>query len=484
MKRHSSMIAAAAALLLVMGAGAATAQTGTGGDEHPAQKTQQHRSESDQEQHKQDRRQAGNLEAEGAGAPFYVSPATVKEIQSKLEDLGQTVGPVDGIWGENTSLALKAFQNEHGLEPTGQLTLRTLAEFGLRDLGTDRPEMAGRTGAGEEDRTQSDWEQNRRTGAEETDRTRYGRPGDADREQSGSIEASSGAQLFAGRETVEQVIARLNEEGYDVGQQSASWSDKTDREQMKHEQDREADRGEDVDREQRTDDQRMPGQASADREPHAKPMQKIRWNDETRSALKRFQEENGIEPTGHLTFDTLEALGVNEPLLALAGSGQDRPGGSDESMRHGESTERERDMKHGDAMKHDQDEKHGETMKHDQDMRHGKSTDQAMKRRGSDASGGEGREIAVPVYVGPSSVRQVQQALQSAGHDPGQMDGHWGPSTSEAVRAFQKKSGLVPTGNLNLETVRALGVANELGDLARAGGERTGERMERERSPR
>lgn len=63
-----------------------------------------------------------------------------------------------------------------------------------------------------------------------------------------------------------------------------------------------------------------------------------------------------------------------------------------------------------------------------------------------------------PLYVGPNAVRQIQQSLQQAGHDPGGVDGIWGSGTQSAVRSFQQSKGLPTTGNLNFQTLSALGI--------------------------
>jgi Putative peptidoglycan binding domain len=56
-------------------------------------------------------------------------------------------------------------------------------------------------------------------------------------------------------------------------------------------------------------------------------------------------------------------------------------------------------------------------------------------------------------------VRNVQQALNDKGYNPGPMDGQWGPATEDAVRKFQRASGLPDTGQLEPPTLNALGVA-------------------------
>jgi hypothetical protein len=55
-------------------------------------------------------------------------------------------------------------------------------------------------------------------------------------------------------------------------------------------------------------------------------------------------------------------------------------------------------------------------------------------------------------------VRSVQQALNDKGYNAGPMDGQWGPTTEDAVRKFQRASGLPETGQLERPTLNALGV--------------------------
>ena len=56
-------------------------------------------------------------------------------------------------------------------------------------------------------------------------------------------------------------------------------------------------------------------------------------------------------------------------------------------------------------------------------------------------------------------VRSVQQSLNQKGYDAGAVDGRWGPSTESALRQFQEANGLAPTGNLDQQTLSALGVS-------------------------
>ena len=54
-------------------------------------------------------------------------------------------------------------------------------------------------------------------------------------------------------------------------------------------------------------------------------------------------------------------------------------------------------------------------------------------------------------------VRQVQQALQKKGYDPGPLDGILGPQTKEAVRKFQDFYGIKASGEIDNQTLYALG---------------------------
>jgi len=46
----------------------------------------------------------------------------VAEMQSNLARLGYDPGPVDGLFGPQTSAAIREYQRDHGLEPDGRLT--------------------------------------------------------------------------------------------------------------------------------------------------------------------------------------------------------------------------------------------------------------------------------------------------------------------------------------------------------------------------
>ena len=64
-----------------------------------------------------------------------------------------------------------------------------------------------------------------------------------------------------------------------------------------------------------------------------------------------------------------------------------------------------------------------------------------------------------PTAYDSSTIRAVQQALNSRGYNAGPVDGQWGAATQEAVRRFQQASNLPATGELTPSTLSALGVS-------------------------
>jgi predicted chitinase len=57
-------------------------------------------------------------------------------------------------------------------------------------------------------------------------------------------------------------------------------------------------------------------------------------------------------------------------------------------------------------------------------------------------------------------VRTLQRALQRAGHDPGAIDGVFGPRTEQALRAYQRRHGLLVDGLAGDQVRQALAIAS------------------------
>jgi peptidoglycan hydrolase-like protein with peptidoglycan-binding domain len=67
----------------------------------------------------------------GASAQSAQSSDTIKQVQEKLSQHGQDPGPADGKLGPKTMAALKDFQKQNNLQPSGKLDQQTLAALQL-----------------------------------------------------------------------------------------------------------------------------------------------------------------------------------------------------------------------------------------------------------------------------------------------------------------------------------------------------------------
>jgi peptidoglycan hydrolase-like protein with peptidoglycan-binding domain len=70
------------------------------------------------------------------------------------------------------------------------------------------------------------------------------------------------------------------------------------------------------------------------------------------------------------------------------------------------------------------------------------------------------------LFVDSATVLRVQKTLADRGYRTGSADGRMGPQTQAAVRNFQKAESLEPTGQLNRQTLVALGIQKPDGNVA------------------
>ena len=68
------------------------------------------------------------------------------------------------------------------------------------------------------------------------------------------------------------------------------------------------------------------------------------------------------------------------------------------------------------------------------------------------------RESPTPQEPGltPDEIKQAQESLKTEGFPPGSIDGRLGPRTRQAIRAYQARAGLPPTGALDAATFNRL----------------------------
>ena len=116
MKRTSfsnrSSIAAATALAAVLAAGTMGDALAAGYNQQGAQQSHSQQQSANQSQSSQNQQH-------------------VREVQQKLNQEGHDVGSIDGQFGPKTQAALRSFQQEEGLQPSGQIDQQTLEKLGI-----------------------------------------------------------------------------------------------------------------------------------------------------------------------------------------------------------------------------------------------------------------------------------------------------------------------------------------------------------------
>lgn len=90
----------------------------------------------------------------------------------------------------------------------------------------------------------------------------------------------------------------------------------------------------------------------------------------------------------------------------------------------------------------------------------------ASQASGSEAMKVQQKQQRLPLEASRGSIEMIQQSLAQQGYLKGQADGQWGPETQDAVRQFQQAKNLEADGNLDFQTLQALGI--DLNQLASA----------------
>jgi peptidoglycan hydrolase-like protein with peptidoglycan-binding domain len=67
---------------------------------------------------------------------------SVKKMQQALKDKGQDPGPIDGVMGEKTKSALKAYQSANNLKATGSMNSETAKSLGLESASSSFSEQS------------------------------------------------------------------------------------------------------------------------------------------------------------------------------------------------------------------------------------------------------------------------------------------------------------------------------------------------------
>lgn len=171
---------------------------------------------------------------------------------------------------------------------------------------------------------------------------------------------------------------------------------------------------------------------------------------DTTAAIRRFQIRNGLQVTGDLTAETLRSLGVRSSASAAPATRAtptSTPPPAD--FRDDEATERTDRLQTPPA--------HAYNLPQPSQGSNYAAPPYALQPEASGIFAGTPYEIAPPelqrhVLLG------AQTLLARRGFYGSGIDGVFGPGTELAVRAFQARVGIPPSGRLNMETLAALGL--------------------------
>jgi peptidoglycan hydrolase-like protein with peptidoglycan-binding domain len=166
---------------------------------------------------------------------------------------------------------------------------------------------------------------------------------------------------------------------------------------------------------------------------------------DTTAAIRRYQIRNGLQITGEIDAETIRSLGIG------AGMAQVTPAPQPTTSPAATPTEEE-DTRDQSAQSPSASGPNAPAPPvYDAPGPHG------LRPEVSGVFDGTPYEIAPPdlqrhVIVG------AQVLLARGGYYRSGIDGEYGPGTAAALRAFQLRAGLAPSGRLNMETLSALGL--------------------------
>jgi peptidoglycan hydrolase-like protein with peptidoglycan-binding domain len=85
-------------------------------------------------------------------------------------------------------------------------------------------------------------------------------------------------------------------------------------------------------------------------------------------------------------------------------------------------------------------------------------TNMSGQTQGQQGQTGSQTQTIDPSSLSKAQIRQIQTSLNKAGFNAKKADGVWGRETSAALRNFQKQKNISGAGELNQQTLAALGV--------------------------
>ena len=160
-------------------------------------------------------------------------------------------------------------------------------------------------------------------------------------------------------------------------------------------------------------------------------------NAETTAAIRRYQIRNGLQVTGEINEETLRSVNSSSNSVASASQPASKPAAiQPNSVRPDASA------------------------KNVSQSSPPPSVNQPNQPLETNPQYSASFYQSAPLRVNRRLLAGAQYQLLSRGYYRGRVDGKNGSRSALAVRAFQSSTGLPPTGRLDMETVKALGLSD------------------------
>ena len=185
---------------------------------------------------------------------------------------------------------------------------------------------------------------------------------------------------------------------------------------------------------------------------------------ETVAAVKRFQIRNGLEVTGTLSKETLDALGIGGGNRS-GGAPTLQPPKAPARSPAAPSREQPSPGQPGVDLRRDQsiEESDRTFLKKQQPSAPPRENDEEAEAPAAASGGRQYTEIfartpyaAAPLEVQQSTLRRAQRFLSAQGAYREAEDGVPGPDTEEAILSYQRRARLPLTGRLDMETLSTM----------------------------
>ena len=223
------------------------------------------------------------------GTPLHVSPAGVRVIKQAINQQGYDVGNINGQWDDQTTKAVKTYQQVHGYEPVGVLDVSLIKALGVGGQVFAGGQSGGANGQqGASGQAGGGSQSSQRIAQEATASGGGSGSGGNGAGQAAAGNVSPGTPLYISTAGVRDLTQALNKVGYDAGAVDGQWSDGLS------------------------------------------------------TAVANYEQAKGLEPTGTLTTAFIASIGLNQwlPLQGGAGGQVSQNGATAGAAANGTSNQR------------------------------------------------------------------------------------------------------------------------------------------------